>query len=304
MRALAFFLGTFFILACSGGLSSPQALYEGDDRFDVTAPGLPQGLVRKASGTFTLIERTKLTERDGKFVVRPEHRRTLRDKFGLCPEAPFALEPAVTTCSGFLAAPDVAVTAGHCIRHVSDCDKWAFVFGYQNGRPGSRYEFSSEEIAFCPENGLSRHVVVGLDGPEGLRDFAVVKLARTMDGVSPLPMRRAGRLRAGAPLAMIGYPSGVPAKITLGGVSLREASEFSFTAHIDAFHGNSGSPVLHAETGEVEGILVRGADPDYRRNDQGCLWPRVISSAELGDPGNKETISSVESFRDAVDAIR
>ena len=40
---------------------------------------------------------------------------------------------------------------------------------------------------------------------------------------------------------------------------------FYFTANVDAFSGNSGSPIINKSTGKVEGILIEGGR-DYQHN--------------------------------------
>jgi S1-C subfamily serine protease len=87
----------------------------------------------------------------------------------------------------------------------------------------------------------------------------------------------------GTKLFVIGHPTGLPQKIA-DGASVKIANAVSyidpigsiirkanfFTANLDTYAGNSGSPVFNKRTGKVEGILVQGAE-DFRRNpDQFC----------------------------------
>ena len=47
--------------------------------------------------------------------------------------------------------------------------------------------------------------------------------------------------------------------------TVRAINPTFFSANLDTFGGNSGSPVFQAGTSTVAGLLVRGA-PDYRRS--------------------------------------
>jgi V8-like Glu-specific endopeptidase len=92
----------------------------------------------------------------------------------------------------------------------------------------------------------------------------------------PLRLRESGKVSVGERLAVIGYPSGLPLKIADDGVVRRLEKHF-FVTNLDTYHGNSGSPVLNAATGVVEGILVRG-DEDFVKSSQGCQISKTCSS--------------------------
>jgi hypothetical protein len=90
--------------------------------------------------------------------------------------------------------------------------------------------------------------------------------------------RRAGRaplkvslhdVAKGQELYMIGHPAGLPAKYADDAVvvDLREDRKL-FSADLDAYGGNSGSPVFDKATGRVVGVLVAGEN-DFEAKD-GC----------------------------------
>ena len=62
-------------------------------------------------------------------------------------------------------------------------------------------------------------------------------------------------------------------KIADGAWVRKNTNPVFFQTNLDAFGGNSGSPVLNSETGEVEGILVRG-EIDYSYDSRGCRVPK------------------------------
>ena len=50
-----------------------------------------------------------------------------------------------------------------------------------------------------------------------------------------------------------------------------------FSSNLDTFGGNSGSAVFNADTGEVEGILVRGEADYVNDRRRGCKVPNQCS---------------------------
>jgi len=169
----------------------------------------------------------------------------------LCSEERFFNQKNPMRCTGFLVGDDVLVTAGHCIENIDDCIKYAFVFEYKN----TTTHLKLEDIYEC------REIISRKFSSEGL-DYSVVRLDRNVVGRVPLKFRRSGKLNDGSNLFVIGHPSGLPLKVA-GGAYVRDNSKNDyFVTNLDAFGGNSGSPVFNESTKEIEGILVRG-DTDY-----------------------------------------
>jgi hypothetical protein len=124
-------------------------------------------------------------------------------------------------------------------------------------------------------------------------DYAVIKLDRPVVGRVPLKIRKAGLIANGQRLIVIGNPSGLPTKVTDGNV-IRTDHPSYFGTNLDTFHGNSGSAVINATTGEVEGILVRGKTdyvPSIRSNPLSCL---VVNKCDI----NGKNCTNGPSLRD------
>jgi V8-like Glu-specific endopeptidase len=96
-------------------------------------------------------------------------------------------------------------------------------------------------------------------------DYAVVELNRDVEGATPMKFRKSGKITDGQELVVIGHPSGLPTKIADGAFVRNNSSKAFFSASLDTYGGNSGSAVFNVNTGEIEGILVRGEN-DYVRN--------------------------------------
>ena len=75
-------------------------------------------------------------------------------------------------------------------------------------------------------------------------------------------MRLEGRPPLGERLTVVGHPAGLPVTIS-GGAAVQRHRPTFFSADLDTYQGNSGSPVFNSDrlrSGDlfVEGILVRG----------------------------------------------
>ncbi len=203
---------------------------------------------------------------------------TLTASFGVCADERFANQLTAGDCSATLIAPDVVLTAGHCISD-STCAGTRFVFDYYMTDETTLQTIGSEDVFSCDS------ILARAGG--GSLDFAVVKLDREATGRTPATVAKsAAALAVGTPLIVNGYPSGLPIKIDDGGAvrdGRADAMDF-FVANLDTFGGNSGSGVFDA-SGVLVGILVRG-ETDYV-DDGGCL--RVNVCPEDGCRGEDAT---------------
>lgn len=181
----------------------------------------------------------------------------------LCPSERFALHPSLSyACSGFLVAPDIIVTAGHCMVNTGEsrnetelyCKAFSWLFDYHtdiNGRT---------QIEGIPEDKMYRckQVIYAVkDERAPYRDYALVQLDRPVQGRTPFKINPE-MIKNSDQFSMIGYPLGTPAKRSSAApVLLNNIKRQSFITTLDAFEGNSGSVVLNARN-EAVGILVGG----------------------------------------------
>jgi hypothetical protein len=218
------------------------------------------------------------------------HGSTLREREQVCAEEPFAEQVSAAVCSGVLVAPDVVLTAGHCVWRYG-CSELAFAFDYAYPAPPERdLRVEVGDIYRC-----SRVQALEVtDSDAGTLDYAFVELDRAaLDRVSrPLAPRDA--VVEGAPVRFVSFPGGVPVKLdTSGAVTLTRWTEGDyFVASTDSSHGSSGGPALD-ENGFVLGILARGG-ADYVPTERGCM-----TTARLDDDG-----TATEEFTYAEAALR
>ncbi|MEC7277059.1 MAG: serine protease [Bdellovibrionota bacterium] len=244
-------------MACGLTAQANQKVIYGDDNrrdvYEVTNPLF----LEMAKSTAALISKRNLSRSGEETKI---FGRKLGDARGLCQDEPFRDQIASANCSGFLVAPNILVTAGHCIRSASACNSYNFVFGFETERQGQdEWSVPTENVYSCKN--LIKTV---LDNRTG-NDYAVVELDRDVTGRRPMPFRKSGKVTNGQELVVIGHPSGLPTKIADGAFVRNNNNSLYFSASLDTYGGNSGSAVFNVNTGEIEGILVRG-ETDYVRN--------------------------------------
>lgn len=195
------------------------------------------------------------------------------------PTEPFWDQPRPGICSGFKVGPDLVATAGHCIKPSSEtgpgdtsCNDLRVVFGFHKtqARSAADRDIPAANVYRCVD------VVAGHLNTE---DWRIIRVDRPIDAPQ-VAVRLEGRPPLGAPLTVVGHPIGLPVTVSDGAAVQRHRPTF-FSADLDTYQGNSGSPVFNSErlrVGElfVEGILVRG-ESDFEQETP-CLISRQCPS--------------------------
>lgn len=184
---------------------------------------------------------------------------SLGEAYGLCPGELFADQPSLANCSGTLIDDDLILTAGHCVE--GGCGGVSWLFDYHYVRSGQLAEITADDVYGCAEVLIASPNLSNPSGP----DMAIVRLDRVATpGRTPAALHSAATpVSVGQSVTLIGYGSGLPAKIDGGGrvLSISGSSTGTFSTTSDAFGGHSGSGVFDTN-GQVVGILVAGAE-DY-----------------------------------------
>ena len=246
-----------------------KAIYGSDDRLDwFESPGITKDYwARSTVAIFKISDRNLLrNQSDGGYLVQGT---TYGQRYNLCPFETvdgqarlqkFFNQPTASLCSGFLVAPDLVITAGHCIEK-SSCSDRLFVFDYaKTSKDQEIYNLSEDTVYACSE--------VLEQKETKFEDYALVRLNRRVTDRTPLNIRRQGQPQVGDRLMMISHPSGLPSKISEGGF-LSSVGNL-YTAGVDAFTGSSGGVILNFATGDVEGILLGGAQDLVEDSELGC----------------------------------
>lgn len=167
-------------------------------------------------------------------------------------------ELAVSTCSGFLVAPDLVITAGHCIDTPDCTDKYAvFDFADQGPPPpGGQVHLTQDQVRQCEEV-----LVDTFPGtadlptePKGGLDWALLRLEEPVDlsQRTPLALDRFSPIEADDTMLVMGYPNGLSLKAEV--VEHRPGAALVVLAH--ALTGSSGSPTFNLETGKASQMLT------------------------------------------------
>lgn len=270
-----------FVIAAAFGISTafaaPKAgnkvIYGNDDRLDLFEVS-DAGLVDAARSTVGLFKSVNVST-DATRGVSTLATRKYGETMNLCRTEKFFDQSTGAFCSGSLVAPNLIMTAGHCISPSAtaamNCSNVKFVFDFAirdaNGVTPS--EVPAGNVYSC-----KKIVAHRLDGGRGV-DYALVEIDRAVTDRAPVKIARQSNLAVGAPLTVIGHPVGLPTKIA-GGASVRSLANGYFIANLDTYGGNSGSAVFNTNTGAVEGILVRGETDFVSQN--GCRASYVCTN--------------------------
>ena len=188
----------------------------------------------------------------------------------LCDSEPFHHQPIAVgrMTTGFLVAEDIIATAPHSVRE-SNVTDIRIVFGFKMEDPYT-------PVTRVPNENIYKGVEVihrmyrKMKGNES--DWALVKLDRKVEGRSKVMLSRK-RIFCDQSIYVIGYPVGLPLKYAPGGRVL-DINKAYFSADLDVYSDNAGSPVFNSDTHEVIGMVLYGDRRDFRWT--GKCWTSVI----------------------------
>jgi hypothetical protein len=169
-------------------------------------------------------------------------------------------------CSGALVAPDVVLTARHCVsmtETVVTCPRAAGDEQITGDRPAATLHILVGESVETASWRASGSALV-LPPADGLcdADIALILLDTPIDGVPTLGVR--GTLAAkGERVTAVGFgrarDGATPGvKLVRDHVLVREAGNGEFTVGEATCQGDSGGPALDQATGEIVGVVSRG----------------------------------------------
>lgn len=183
---------------------------------------------------------------------------SLEEKHNVCSDQKYATQNAIGECTAFLVAPDILMSAGHCMYvdgndYKSTCENIAFAFDYEKGVHNLSQVVECEEVIFHR-----------WDEQES-SDYAIIKLKEAVTDRPHLKLSK--NIYDGQEIFSVGSGLGLPKKISRHGkVQRHEHQHINYD--LDLFGGNSGSPIVDKKTGEVIGVHIYGSPFDLV--EDGC----------------------------------
>ncbi|MGH3054596.1 MAG: trypsin-like serine peptidase, partial [Gaiellaceae bacterium] len=217
--------------------ASPQVVYGRDDRIEYFAA--PTRVQHAADAVCVVVERGELVPNGDGTVTLLTVPYANQFNPPLCDDEPFRSQSTIGECTGYLVAPDLVVTAGHCVEPDELADV-AFVFGFSLTDPGQLTPAVVPEADVYYARAILGHSFH--DAPD-YSDYTVIRLDRVAAGRDPLAIRRTGTPVVSDPVVLIGYPYGLPLKVA-GGAEVKRVTRTFFEANTDSYAANSGSPVV------------------------------------------------------------
>ncbi|NNE31420.1 MAG: trypsin-like serine protease [Winogradskyella sp.] len=175
----------------------------------------------------------------------------------------FLDQPTIGNCTGFLIAPDILVTAGHCINTLEEANAYYWVFDYTSESEivQDKYVKVNPQDIYEAESIIASH----FDWENDI-DYSIIRLSRKSER-SPYRFRTSGKVSINTPIYAIGGPSGLPLKFSTNSVVKDNVPSNYFITNNDIFPGNSGGPFFDYR-GWIEGICVRTAARRYNNDDE------------------------------------
>ncbi len=309
---------TLFIISCQGDFSStkisqsdntpsekskfdPTAIYGDDNRLDLYQVNDENLLAYERAVAGILYTDNLEQNPNGTYSISTlDYGPSKR----LCSNEPFYHQKRSTHCTGFLVGEDLLATAGHCAFDQEGCDELSFVFGISHYNKDEKFNYnaiSKDNVYFCKKLIVSEYHPFDKGG-----DYALVRLDRKVIDRKPLKIRRYSKPSFQTKTVLIGKPLGLPTKIAAGG-KVTGFTKFYFQSDNDAYHGNSGSPVININTGQVEGILVKGSKDYLYDKNKKCNYSNVCEKIDSNNKNCRgeysQFINPLASYIDQVNSL-
>ena len=300
-----------------------KGLYYGSDDYrynldrlgDLNLPfGLAESVRLQAERVACLVLQNYLTRKQGGWgftedvpTLAMKHQSNLEVSLG--EHEAFRDEFAPGFGTAFLVTKQLVFTAAHCICYEESSEMnpklvkaTQLVFGFHGVKERSDYLFSEDQVRNAT---LVAYQYFRARGRKTFysewTDWALLKLDKEV-AWDPLPLNLE-KVVDKIELYMLGHPNGLSLKFTYNGMLEGNTEHDFFECKIDAFKGNSGSPVFNVATQSVEGILIEGR-PDYVITEQKTIQALHITKSKIQSNfiGNRmENCQRISTLRHLVD---
>ena len=218
----------------------------------------------------------------GDSVFRLDLSRIFGKTYRVCPDEPYYSQPTVGFGTAFFIDNDKIITALHCFddRKISDV---YFVLGYvlSNIDGTISPEFDNHQV-FKIKKVIRKFVEY---------DIVILQLDKSYNEFFP-EIARNYEYSIKKPIYALGYPVGLPLKITTNASIKSKPDNLFIYTTLDTYHGNSGSPVFDKETNQIIGVLLEGGtdfvnqgncNRSYLCASSDCLGEKVLQLSTIID---------------------
>lgn len=262
------------------------SIFGSDDRLNLYE--VQDELIREqAPSVVSLVRQSKLKLSGDHYKVEA---KTLTQAMNFCEDSRFSKELMIANCSGALVAPDLILTAAHCVDDKKPEEEYYVVFDYIKNSPYQRFDRFSKDQVFKIKEISYADFEFGYGTT--WNDIALVRIDKKVDR-KILKVDYDSSYRVGTPLYLIGYPLGISQKV-VGGESLLSLNitPNSFRHELDSFSVNSGSPIFDELTGMIIGVHVRGTGLNAVETQANCRdWHIGVSGKDYSE-GNTLHLSA------------
>lgn len=256
-------------------------------------------------------EEANLTEQDTYYEISKSAKNLsamvkLKEVAPLGENEAFRDEPSIAYSTAFLVGKRLMLTAAHCVCEENSAElhaenaKKRIVFGFQmTAKNECRSLFQKKDVYQIKKVLAHEYIRLGVEENSKV-DWALIKLDRSVEDREPLPVNFSAKVVSSVSIYMLGYSQGTPQKFSGGGLTTEHQYPHSFGSRIDAFDGNSGSPIFNSLTNEVVGIFFSGKR-DYMKElkyriGENQFEPRMRAINYRHNPLVYETCQRVETL--------
>ena len=207
-----------------------------------------------------------IVEKEQLFRVSETHYQvisevSLKQRYNLCDSEPFTTQPSLGIGTAFLIDSITMCTAAHVFERPLKHYVIVFDYNFNSDQLSMDKLLPTEQVYelkdFVKKNSLIEY------------DIQLFSLKKSVN-VKPLNLAQNFDFTKKNFVYAIGHPLGIPKKVSLNARILEnKPSQAFFYTSLDAFQGNSGSPVFDLQSHAVIGILVSG-EIDFEELG-GCL---------------------------------